>query len=121
MPNLATQPRTTRRAHRGSRGPARWIASEGGPEANRRATLPVAVRAVQRSTVLDHAAVLRERARIVSVTRSYNTHRRLHDCLIIGEEATLLVSDRELRRAGVSQATGLQLGQAEVPSEAAIN
>ena len=70
MPNLATQPRTTRRAHRGSRGPARWIASEGGPEANRRATLPVAVRAVQRSTVLDDAAVLRERARIA---------RELHD------------------------------------------
>jgi 2-hydroxy-4-carboxymuconate semialdehyde hemiacetal dehydrogenase len=39
---------------------------------------------------------------IVSVAMSYNTHLPLHDYLVIGEEATLLFSDGELRsRDGV--------------------
>jgi 2-hydroxy-4-carboxymuconate semialdehyde hemiacetal dehydrogenase len=37
------------------------------------------------------------RDQIISVAMSYNTHLPLHDYLIIGEEATLLFSDGELR------------------------
>jgi 2-hydroxy-4-carboxymuconate semialdehyde hemiacetal dehydrogenase len=47
---------------------------------------------------MDLAIAMRTpRDQIVSVAMSYNTHLPLHDYLIIGEEATLLFSDGELR------------------------
>lgn len=47
---------------------------------------------------MDLAIAMRTPAdQVVSVAMSYNTHLPLHDYLIIGEEATLLFSDGELR------------------------
>ena len=61
-------------------------------------TAQVALPGEQLGIPMDLAIAMRTpRDQIVSVAMSYNTHLPLHDYLIIGEEATLLFSDGELR------------------------
>jgi 2-hydroxy-4-carboxymuconate semialdehyde hemiacetal dehydrogenase len=66
-------------------------------------TAQVALPGANLGIPMDLAIAMRTPAdQIVSVAMSYNTHLPLHDYLIIGEEATLLFSDGELRsRDGV--------------------
>ena len=87
MPSTAIQRRADVPPHSGSREPARRIASQGRPYADRPAAGPVALASAQASAVIVDMAVLQERARIA---------RELHDSVAQTLYAIGLVAGRAL-------------------------
>ncbi len=87
MPSTAIQRRADVPPHSGSREPARRIASQGRPYADRPAPAPVALASAHGSAVIVDMAVLQERARIA---------RELHDSVAQTLYAIGLVAGRAL-------------------------